>query len=483
MNASNEYLQQVVEEQAKVEQALQRRLDMPAAAPVAAVPGVRSGTPSTRKRDGSAPPAPPPQAVDYRITGFGFWRTVIVPPNVYVVHTRRGHTDPLHIGLGISFRYNPYTDAFLVVPASVQTLLINARCICAERQGVVVQAYVQWIVEDIQLACRMLDFSDPADPMRIVNVQLREQAEAAIKDKVAMMSIDDILSDKQPIIQELTHRLRVVAEGSREGETSSGLGLKIVTVQIKEAVVSSTHLWENLQKPFRAEREKLARLAELEAAQQIARQEQINRLAREKAGLETEQQLAQLRAAQEHERYDRDQAENARRYQVEQEAEKRAIAERTATDKARKEAELELALHQLDTESRRVAQELTALRQQAELDRSKEEQQRLRTAAAIDVENLGHAAQSARTERELALFKVRREAENELSEQHVKAQLIARLPEIAAALPKPEELRSISIASDHGGTTTSLVGFLASLLQVAEGALKRPEQANGVKTS
>src|SRR5207253_8937901 len=179
-----------------------------------------------------------------------------------------------------------------------------ARCICAERQGVLVQAYVQWIVDDVRTAYRKLDFSDAHDPMRIVNVQLREQAEAAIKDKVATMSIDAILTDKQPIIEELTHRLRLVAEGSHEGTEPSGLGLKIVTVQIKEAVVSSTRLWENLQKPFRAERERLARMAELEAQQRIVRQEQINQQEGDRAQLETQQQLAELRAAQERANYD-----------------------------------------------------------------------------------------------------------------------------------------------------------------------------------
>jgi hypothetical protein len=83
--------------------------------------------------------------------------------------------------------------------------------------------------------------------MRVVNVQLREQAEAAIKDKVATMGIDEVLSDKQPIIEELTARLRSVAEG--EGGSDKGLGLRIVAVQIKEAVVSSKRVWENLQKP------------------------------------------------------------------------------------------------------------------------------------------------------------------------------------------------------------------------------------------
>src|SRR3954469_3483338 len=129
--------------------------------------------------------------------------------------------------------------------------------------------------------------------MRVVNVQLREQAEAAIKDKVATMGIDEVLSDKQPIIEELTSRLRHVAEGA--GGTDKGLGLRIVTVQIKEAVVSSTRVWENLQKPFRAERERIARMAELDAQQQIARQELTNRQATETAQLEYDRRLAQLK--------------------------------------------------------------------------------------------------------------------------------------------------------------------------------------------
>jgi hypothetical protein len=85
-----------------------------------------------------------------------------------------------------------------------------------------------------------------------------------------------------------------------------------------------------------------------------------------------------------------------------------------------------------------------------------------------------HQAQAARAERDVALFKVRREAENDLSDPHLRSQLIARLPEIAAAMPQPRELRAVSIASDGAGTPTALVGFLASVLQLAEGALKGP---------
>jgi regulator of protease activity HflC (stomatin/prohibitin superfamily) len=369
--------------------------------------------------------------VDYRITGFWRWKTVVVPPNVYVVHTRRGHVEPLHVGLGTSFPYNPSSDAFLLIPAVVQTLLIAARCICQERQGILVQAYVQWRVDDVRTAYRRLDFSDPDDPMRLVNVQLREQAEAAIKDKVATMSIEDVLSDKQPIIEELTHRLRGVAEGGRDGD---GLGLKIVTVQIKEAVVSSARLWENLQRPFRAEREKLARLAELDSEQHISRQELANRQEREAEELATERHLAALRAERDREEYDRTQAEEARRLRA----------------------------------------ELDAVGRQAELDRAGAERDRLRHTTRAELDDIVHKAEAGRAERDLALFRQRRAVENELTSEHVQSQLIARLPEIAAALPKPEELRAVTIGPD-AGAGSSLVGFLASVLELA----RRKPSTNG----
>src|SRR5690606_12219601 len=244
----NTYLEQVVAKQEQLEQDLRSRsapapgaavASMPPPAPAGAAPGRLS-----RRQRGPVEAGQSQQtssgAVNVRITGFWRWKTVLVPPNAFVVHTRRGRREPLHVGLGISFRYRPATDSFLVVPGAMQTILINAYCICRELQGVLVQAYVQWIIQDFAVAYKKLDFTDRADPMRLVNLQLKEQAEAAIKDKVATMGVRDVLSDKQPIIEELTARLRAVAEG--EGEDDRGLGLRIVTVQIKEAVVSSSRL-------------------------------------------------------------------------------------------------------------------------------------------------------------------------------------------------------------------------------------------------
>src|SRR6185436_15445763 len=202
----------------------------------------------------------------------------------------------------------------------MQTILINAHCICKELQGLLVQGYVQWIIQDFATAYRKLDFADPDDPMRLVNLQLKEQAEAAIKDKVATMSVHEVLSDKQPIIEELTARLRAVAEGEGEGDT--GLGLRIVTVQIKEAVVSSSRLWENLQKPFRSDQARLARLAELSAEEAITERELAASRVQETQRLETERELSDLRARNDAATFDREAVEKVRRAEREQEDER-----------------------------------------------------------------------------------------------------------------------------------------------------------------
>src|SRR5688572_17809066 len=98
---SNDYLNQVVQEQAAVENQLRQRRPLLLSPPA----GNDSGSDADHEdREESRTVAP---ASNYRVTGFWRWKTVIVPPNMYVVHTRRGQSEPLHIGLGVSFKYNP----------------------------------------------------------------------------------------------------------------------------------------------------------------------------------------------------------------------------------------------------------------------------------------------------------------------------------------------------------------------------------------
>ena len=363
--------------------------------------------------------------VNTRVTGIWPFKTVIVPPNAFVVHTRQGHQEPIHCGLGISFRFNPLRDAYFVAPAAIQTILVNANCVSIERQGVMVQAYVQWMIDDFQKAYQRLDLSDQRDPMKITNIQLSQQAEATLKDTVATMSIDAILSDKQPIIEELTRRLRTVAEG--EGGTA-GLGLRIVTVQIKEAVVSSSSLWETLQRGFRAERAKEARLAELQAQAIVKEREDQEKLKAERVIIERNEKIEQLKGETEARAFDAAQAEKTRR---------------AALEAAQAE---ELGRHRLE-----------ALEQDEAIEVRRQELEHRRREASFE-------RQMLEEEKKLELEQTRNQISNTISDERLRKTLIEELPDIASALPKPDSVRIYG-----GGESNQLGHLLTSVGESLEG--------------
>ncbi len=293
-----------------------------------------------------------------RETGFWPFKRIVVPPNVYVVHTRIGRTQPMTLGLGLSFSYNPYTDAYLIVPAAMQTIGIVANGISREKQGINILAYVQWQINDFAVAYQKLDFSDQRDPLGIVNAQLREQAEAAIKDKIATMSVEEVLTDKQPIIEELTERLKTVAEGrGPNGQNADeGLGIKIVTVQLKEALVSSQRLWEHLQAPFRYEQEKSARISYLSIQDEIREKELQTRRAAETSEAETlveierikqskQTEALQIRLGEENTRFTREQETVRQKIQLEEQTTltRQSSEQRIQTQSAVAQQEIRLA--------------------------------------------------------------------------------------------------------------------------------------------
>ncbi|MCU0499429.1 MAG: SPFH domain-containing protein [Anaerolineae bacterium] len=318
-----------------------------------------------------------------RETGFLWWRRVIVPPNVYVVHTRIGRREPVTLGLGVSFAYNPFTDAYLIVPAAMQTIGVLANCISREKQGINVLAYVQWQIQDFATAYRRLDFSDTRDPLGIVNAQLREQAEAAIKDKIATMSIEDVLTDKEPIIEELTTRLKTVSEGRGGGD--EGLGIKIVTVQLKEAVVSSKRLWEHLQMPFRVEKEKLAQLSQLEAQEEIRQRELATRQSKETSEAETLTAIERIKQTKQTEALELRVAQEALRFDREQEALRDKIRLEEQTTLSQRESQARLAAQSAQSEQDRVLRE-ARLKQQRELQQAQLDSEAETEQKRIEVE-------------------------------------------------------------------------------------------------
>lgn len=407
------------------------------------------------------------EPIKVRETGHWWWRRIIIPPNAYVVHTRIGRKEPVTLGLGVSFRYNPYTDAYLVVPAAMQTIGVVANCITQEKQGINILAYVQWQIDDFSVAYRKLDFSDSRDPLGIVNAQLREQAEAAIKDKIATMSVEEVLTDKAPIIEELTARLKAVTEGrSLESEvTSEGLGIKIVTVQIREALVSSQKLWQDLQAPFRHQQEKTARISHLEMQNEIRQKELESRQTAETSEAETMVEIERIKQSKQTEALQLRLAEESTRFTREQESarEKIQLEEQTTVTRRESEQRLESQAAQIEQEGK-----LAALQRENE---RKLEQTRLESDAGnrqktLQIEQALHAitednrlaemelqTEQQRLEREEILKKQEADLKTLLQEQQdalqakiLEARLLREKEEHAANLALEEEANRVKMA-------------------------------------
>lgn len=368
------------------------------------------------------------EPVQIREVGIWPFKRVIVPPNVYVVHTRLGRKEPVTIGLGCSFPYDPYRDSYLVVPAAMQTIGIVANSISREKQGINVLAYVQWQIQDFSVAYRKLDFSDTRDPLGIVNAQLREQAEAAIKDKIATMAVDEVLTDKQPIIEELTARLKAVAEG-RGQSSSEGLGIKIVTVQVKEAYVSSMKLWEHLQAPFRHEQAKVAHISQLAAQEEVRSKELENRRLAETSQAETMVQIELIKQNTQTEALQSRLVQEKARLALEQDFEKQRIelSEQTMVSRRQSERRLNIEASKLEQE-----QKLAALKHFQEA-----------------------AAEKTRIESEASVLQTKIQVEQELRELSEKQRLEevslhANLKRVKQqALLKQEELALTLLSLDH----------------------------------
>jgi hypothetical protein len=204
-------------------------------------------------------------------------------------------------------------------------------------------------------------------------------------------------------------------------------------------------------------------LAELEAETVIAARERVTERERETAQIETDAGIAQLRAETEARTYDRDSVETARRLQREQE---------TARDQAR--LRHETAVQAAELEKVRIAHEAELAQVRA---REAAGALRLDAETKIAIDDLRRAAANRQTEAELKFLEARQRVANETSPGNLQARLIEALPAIAEKLPKPGELRAISIGHGAGAQDgQSLASLVAQMLALVDGFRGEPRE-------
>jgi len=188
----------------------------------------------------------------------------------------------------------------------------------------------------------------------------------------------------------LTARLKDVTEGrSQEAETTNeGLGIKIVTVQIREALVSSEKLWQDLQAPFRHQQETAARISYLNMQDEIRQKELEARQAAETSEAETMVEIERTKQTKQTEALDLRLTEEATRFTKEQETTRDKIQLEEDTTAARRESEQRLQAQAATMEQERelatLARDNERLLEQARLnDEASRRQKTLEIEAAL----------------------------------------------------------------------------------------------------
>jgi hypothetical protein len=268
-----------------------------------------------------------------RTKRFGY---VVAGPAEFAIHRRRGRT--LKTGRGISFYCLPLIDRYYVIPSTTQSINFTADQVTAETQGVEVAGVAVWKIDDPQKVSASFDFSDGAAAIASIGDNLRNVVESAIRHQVANMTIEDTLRKRGTIILQLKNELSYIA---------GQWGLIIETVEIRNVKVLSSHLFEQMQAPFRNRM----------------------RLQSEISTLETDKELAERRLAQ----------KEAIALQ-EREFERRDLERRGEAERIKIAADAQLQLFRLDQQRELVATEQSLHAAQAALETDR---QRHKAALAV----------------------------------------------------------------------------------------------------
>lgn len=246
-------------------------------------------------------------AVGLAFAGYAFRKLYVsVDPDEFVVHYRNGNV--VHIGRGKSFFQLPF-DTYLKVPGTLRDINFCADQITMEKQGVRVQGFLAYKIEDFERAYQALDFKshsvrqlptceensaktdykgktetrivalDPEDPLAKTDFILRQLAESVVRHEVSNKTLQQMIMEREKVRESMRQQLM---------DTVSGWGISIDTIEFTEVWIRSKEVFQNLQATYRNQIKLEAESSTHETSQQIAEKR-----------LEAERNVAQMESESE----------------------------------------------------------------------------------------------------------------------------------------------------------------------------------------
>jgi len=371
------------------------------------------------------------------------WGFVTAKPSEYLVHVRRGKVRRQSSGQGASCFKWPW-DAVAIVPTSLQRLMFRADQVTLEKVGVEVVGLAVYRIAEPLIAYRVLNFSFPERAQQKLEEALASMFVGATRRLVANLSVEDCLQKrKSALAQELLRETAPVVggEGKLDDFTTQGWGVVIDTIEIQEVRVLSEAVFAAMQAPFRAELERAARHAKVDAERDIARRETECSRQVEEARIESDMAVREKRAAVE-----RAEAEERKQKALREAEIRREVEESKLLAEARlREQTAEIARREAEARTRDA---IAAKARQVEEARVDIEAHVVRSEALNNRTELSRAELAAELERrravaEVALLEARGQSESELAAAQIereRAEAKARvltaenLPKLAAAV-------------------------------------------------
>lgn len=474
-----------------------------------------AGAGRKKRRAPSDPYLSESQTIKVRPTRVSRVRSLIYEhalPNEYIVQIGVDDAKPVLGGRRLKLGRR-----FLKFPAAVQTVYFTSDNANRNYQGLRIDGYACWRIdpEKPEMAARSLDFSDRDNPMGNTNRILRTICTEAIRHIIANLSIEDALTKKDEIGRSLKGQLERIERS---------WGITFDQVGIERVTILSGAVFEDLQQKTRDELRLGAAESRMDTDLKIEKKNAGQKKEMETLHYQTEKETKILKATTESEIHkvelgersrreaDDRQADEAKR-KAENEAAERAAeqgaerqkrqSERDATVEAKKEAEerklamdraggeadMKIKSSEIDAEVARAEAESEMTKAEAAHDRelkaraleaqreyaafeNKQELEAKRLTSELQMASerfaqslkerreraeVDHAVETRRLERLEAEEAVR----NRISDNRVAAELMTRLPDIAAAI----EVDRYTVFDTSGGSPlTHALSQILSLL-------------------
>jgi regulator of protease activity HflC (stomatin/prohibitin superfamily) len=229
---------------------------------------------------------------------------VSINPDEFVIHYGRGGKIK-HSGRGVSFFCWP-GETYIAVPSTIRDVNYCADQITLEKQGVRVQGFLAYRIDDFELAYQTLDLRsrsarvlmsaeksieatdystrtseticklDPNDPLAKTDLILRRLAESVVRHEVSNKTVDQMIGERESVIDSMKEQI---------APTVAKWGLVVETIEFTEVWIRSKALFQDMQAEYRNEIRKKAEQSTSETERLIT-----------ETRLENEREVARLNA-------------------------------------------------------------------------------------------------------------------------------------------------------------------------------------------